>query len=108
MEGAPHRRSATGLPEPDLSREGVQAAILGRSASGGNQRTDRPPIDLLHQRRPNEPTEHSSFGRAAYAIAFPSDWNMTSPHVEITDVVAYVPYQPCPRRGTNEVFLAGD
>ena len=99
MEGAPHRRSAAGLPGPDLSREGVQAAILGRSVSGGNQRTDRPPFDLLHYLRPNEPTEHSSFGRAAPAVAFRFDWDMTSPRVEVTDVVAYVPLLAVPAEG---------
>src|SRR5215204_4126904 len=74
VEGAPHRRSAAGLPGPDLSREGVQAAIVGRSVSGGNQRTDRPPFDLLHHLRPNELVWS---GRTA--VAFPFDRDMTSP-----------------------------
>jgi hypothetical protein len=48
LEGAPHRRSATGLPGTGPPGEGVRAAILERSDNRGNQRTDRPPLDLVH------------------------------------------------------------
>jgi hypothetical protein len=48
LEGAPHRRSATGLLGTVPPGEGVRAAILERSDNRGNQRTDRPPLDLVH------------------------------------------------------------
>jgi hypothetical protein len=49
LEGAPHRRSATGLLGTRLSGRGGLAAILKRSLNRGNQGTDRPPFDLVHQ-----------------------------------------------------------
>ena len=55
LEGAPHRRSATGLPGPDVSGKGP-AATLERSVNRGNQRTDRPPFDLVHPSSTNEPS----------------------------------------------------
>ena len=57
LEGAPHRRSATGLLGTRLFREaGVLAAILERSVDRGNQGTDRPPFDLVHH-----PFDQTSF-----------------------------------------------
>jgi hypothetical protein len=56
LEGAPHRRSATGLPGPDLQGRGP-GRTLERLVIRGNQRTDRPPFDLVHHPSTDQPED---------------------------------------------------